>query len=148
MVAVEHFSTPSMHLILRADDILEMAVPSNWKEPDTLETARENVALLFQVLEGKNCAILVEPINNHLNREILACYREVGKKSTATALLTNSFSSRIVGNVYLKLMKMTIGTKRPTRPIKLFNNKEDATQWLLQCLQKKKAVAEKSTMVQ
>lgn len=146
MVAVEHFSTPSMQLTLRANNILEMAVPSTWKDPDTIETAQQNVALLHQVLEGKNCAILVEPINNHLTREVMACYREVGKKSIATALLTNSFGSKIVGNVYLRLMKITVGTKRPTRPIKLFNNKEEATQWLLQCLQKKGVAMAESNM--
>jgi hypothetical protein len=142
MITAEYYSTPSMQLALHGNGILEMGVPNTWTEPDTVDTAMENVALLYKVLEGKRCAILVKPPDNHLTREVLACYREVGNQSTATALLTKSFGARIVGNVYLKLMRMTASSKRPKRPIKLFKSKEQATEWLLYCLKEQNSSAE------
>lgn len=125
-------NTRSMVLHRTPDDIISMATPESWDQPDNLETAAENVVIMRQIAEQKPCAFLVEPHSNYVSKEVLQHYQDANVETVATAMVTNSFASKVVGNLYLKIMSMVPAGDQKAKdyPIKLFSKREDAVEWL------------------
>jgi hypothetical protein len=134
--------TRSLIIKLRPDDIVEILPNKDWTEPDTLEIAQENVAAMKKAVDGKVRGLLSNTANTYLSKEVLKCYSEAEIGEIATAMLTTSFGSKIVGNLFLKVTgksKITEG-KRGQAPVKIFDekNRDAAIKWLLECIEKSK----------
>lgn len=125
-------STRSMVLERTADGVISMYTPEGWDQPDTLETAKDNVVIMREITAEAPCAFLVEPHTSYVSKEVLEYYREANIETVATAMITNSFASKVVGNLYLKIMSMVpAGDKKAKEyPIKLFSKREEAVDWL------------------
>ncbi|WMX12891.1 MULTISPECIES: hypothetical protein [unclassified Aureispira] len=136
------YRTRALIIKVRPDDIVEILPNKEWTEPDTLEIAQENVAAMRKAVDGKVRGLLSNTANTYLSKEVLKCYSEAEIGEVATAMLTTSFGSKIVGNLFLKITgksKLTDG-KRGQAPVKIFDEKkrDEAIKWLLECIEKKK----------
>jgi hypothetical protein len=136
------FKTRSLIIKVQLNDIVEILPNENWTEPDTLEVAQENVAAMKQAVDGKVRGLLSNTANTYLSKEVLKCYSEAEIGEVATAMLTTSFGSKIVGNLFLKITgksKIKEG-KRGQAPVKIFDakNREEAVEWLLEAIKTKK----------
>jgi hypothetical protein len=140
------YKTQSMTVIVRPDDIVETIVNEGWDKPDTIEMATENAQILKKAIDGKARGLLSRMPDTYLSKEILACYVEAEIGEVATALITTSFASRVVGNLYLKLTGST--SKEDEDKIKasveIFNKREAAEEWLLNEIAKHKSLFPKS----
>lgn len=126
-------STCSMILKRMPSGIIVMSVPVGWDQPDTLETAKENLVIMREITKETPCAFLIEPLVSYLSKEVIEFYSNAGLGTVATAMLTNSFASKVVGNLYLKIITTTItatNMKTEKYPVKLFSKREEAIQWL------------------
>lgn len=136
------YITKSLIIKVRPDDIVEILPNEDWTEPDTLEIAQENVAAMKQAVDGKVRGLLSNTANTYLSKDVLKCYSEAEIGEVATAMLTTSFGSKIIGNLFLKITgksKLTDG-KRGDAPVKIFDtkNRDKAIEWLLECIEKGK----------
>ena len=125
-------STRSMVLDRTPDGVIAMYTPEGWDQPDTLETAKDNVVIMREITAETPCAFLVEPHTHYVSKEVLEFYKEANIETVATAMITNSFASKVVGNLYLKVMSMVpAGDKKAQDyPVKLFSKREEAVEWL------------------
>jgi hypothetical protein len=116
----------------RTDDgVIYMRTADGWNKTDDLETAKENVVIMRAITQETPCAFLVEPHTSYISKEVLQHYNEANIDTVATAMITNSFASKVVGNLYLKIMSMVPGSQQAKDyPIKLFSNEEEALAWL------------------
>jgi hypothetical protein len=123
------FKTRALTIVVRPDDIVDIIPNEDWGEPDTLEIAKENVAAMKRAVDGKPRALLSRTPNNYLSKEVMKYYSEAEVGEVATVMLTNSFGSKIVGTLFLKLT----GKSRGDAPIRIFstNDREEAIKWLL-----------------
>jgi hypothetical protein len=138
------YKTRTLVIKVHLNDIVEIVPNKDWVEPDTLEIAQENVAAMKKAVDGKGRGLLSHTSNTYLSKEVLKCYSEAKIGEVATAMLTTSFGSKIVGNLFLKILgKSKMGEdKRGKAPIKIFDekNKDKAIEWLLDCIKKNKVV--------
>ncbi len=130
-------STRSMTLRRTPDGIISMATTEGWDKTDTLETAKENVVIMREITKDQPCAFLVEPHASYVSKEVLQHYNEAKIETVATAMVTNSFASKVVGNLYLKIMSMVPAGDQKAKdyPIKLFSKREEAVKWLQELIQ-------------
>ena len=94
----------------------------------TLEEGKLNVQVISKIANGKKTPVLVDIRESKgVTKECRKYFasKEVAKVQTACALLIESPFSRLIGNFFL-------GLNKPLFPTKLFNNKEDAINWLKQ----------------
>ena len=120
-----------MHVNIRPNGIIETSVPKDWDQPDTVEIAKENIAMLKKAVGGERRAILSHVPNMHMSKEVMACYEEAHIGHIANALLTTSFATKLMGNLYLKLSK-ALPSKQQDVPTKLFSDKKESERWLLE----------------
>lgn len=97
-----------------------------------LETTREQFSAQDALTGNDQYAVLVDATHHVLmtkeSREFMAAY--VNPRRKATALLTRyNLATLILANFYMKF-------NRPLIPTKLFNDEEEAIQWLKQMLEK------------
>ncbi|CAA6816749.1 MAG: Unknown protein [uncultured Aureispira sp.] len=134
------YKTQSITVIVRPDDIVEIINNKNWDQPDTVETATENARILKKAIDGKKRGILSNIPDTYITKEVLACYIDAEMGEIATALMTKSFASKIVGNLYLKLTGST--TKKDEEKVKvpseIFTKRAAAEKWLLNEIAKHK----------
>lgn len=133
------YKTRSMTVIVRPDDIVETIANEGWDKPDTVETATENAQILKKAIDEKARGMLSFMPDTYLSKEVLACYIEAEIGQVATALITTSFASRVVGNLYLKLTgKINKKEDKIKVPVEIFNKREAAEVWLLNEIAKNK----------
>ncbi|MFK7796385.1 MAG: hypothetical protein AB8E82_02950 [Aureispira sp.] len=65
------YRTESMLLTVRADYIVEISTPEDWNGVDNLDQAKQNVALMRQVLEGKGMGTLAYIPSTYIDKEVL-----------------------------------------------------------------------------
>ncbi len=119
--------TRALKITVRPDKIIELNTKESWNQPDTVEIALENIAMLKKAVEGGGRAMLSYMPGTYVEKEVLECYKNADIGHVASALLTTSFGSRIVGNLFLKVM----GTG-DAAATKIFAKREDAEKWLIQ----------------
>lgn len=124
------YRTDSMLLTVRTDHIVEITTPKDWTGADNLEQAKQNVALMCQVMKGKGMGTLAYMPSTYIDKEVLEYYNSHESGEIATALLTTSFASKIIGNLVLKLSRSN------TSPIKIFTRRDKAEAWLLEQIAK------------
>lgn len=133
------FKTRALTLIVRPDDIVDVIPNENWIEPDTLEVAKENIAAMQKAIDGKPRALLSRTPSIYFSKEIMLYYSQAEVGEVATVMLTNSFGSKIIGTLFLKLT----GKSRGDAPIRIFptSNRDEGIKWLLEQIAKaKKAI--------
>ncbi len=94
----------------------------------TLELAKENTEAVNSFFTGKKFPILIDSRGiKSMSREAREHFSTKGRdpKTNAFGIVIGSPISRVLGNFYL-------GINKPPVPTKLFNNEEDALQWLKQ----------------
>jgi hypothetical protein len=127
------FKTRALTIVVQPSGIVELLNNENWNDPDTVEVAQENIAMLTKAVNGKVRAMLSHMPSTYISKEVLECYENAEIGEVASALLTTSFGSRIVGNLFLKLTgKSSTRIANGKAPIKIFGKKEDAEEWLLE----------------
>jgi hypothetical protein len=124
-----------MIIKVRPDDIIVVKTDPAWDQPDTLEIAKENVAAMIKAVDGKKRAILSHTADNYLSKDVLKYYSEAHSSvgAVATAVIASSFGSKIMGNLFLKILKREA-------PTQIFTEKEEdkAIEWLLECIKNAK----------
>lgn len=132
------YKTESITVIVRPNDIVEIITNKDWDKSDTVETATENAQVLKKAVDGKARGMLSHMPDTYIPKEVLACYIDAGIGEVATALMTSSsFASKVVGNIYLKLTLKLNKTKIKI-PVKIFNKRKTAEEWLLKEIAKHK----------
>ena len=111
-----------MHIELTDEDIAIVTPTSNFKGPETIQEARENVILLNEAVQKGGIAALIYLPTHYVNAEATRYYKTYAPNLPA-ALIADSFFKRMIGNFLLPLAN-------PQRPIKLFSNREEALAWL------------------
>lgn len=127
------FKTRALTIVVQPNGIVELLNNENWNDPDTVEVAQENIAMLTKAVNGKARGMLSHMPSTYISKEVLECYEHAEIGEVASALLTTSFGSRIVGNLFLKLTgKSSTRIANGKAPVKIFGKKEDAEAWLLE----------------
>jgi len=93
---------------------------------DTLEDARQNVAIFAKIAAGKPRPLLIDMrAMKTQSREVRAYYTgpETLRLNLAVAVLVDSPISRVIGNFFLGFNKMEL-------PTKLFKSEVEALAWL------------------
>lgn len=124
--------TRALKITVREDKIIELNTKESWNQPDTVEVALENIEMLKKAVESGGRAMLSYMPGTYVEKEVLECYKKAEIGHVASALLTTSFGSRIVGNLFLKV----IGSGDAV-PTKIFTKKEDAEKWLIKRIDEK-----------
>lgn len=134
------YKTQSITVLVHPNDIVEIVNNEGWDKPDTVETATENARVLKKAIDGKKRGLLSHMPDTYISKEVLACYVDAEMGEIATALMTTSFASKIVGNIYLKLTgKSTKADEDKIKvPVEIFTKKEAAEKWLLKEIAKHK----------
>lgn len=130
---MKKLETKALIITIRPDGIVEMETNKGWDQPDTIAIAEENVAMLKKAIDGKPRALLSYMPNTYMSKEVMACYDKGEIGEIASAMLTTSFGSKIIGNAYLKLTGKSAKSSEieGQAPVKIFSKKEDAVIWLL-----------------
>jgi hypothetical protein len=139
------FETRAMKITVRPDDIIELNTKESWNQPDTVEIALENIEMLKKAVEHGGRAMLSYMPGTYVEKDVLECYKQADIGHVASALLTKSFGSRIVGNLFLKLIGTKSGGKQPV-VTKIFSKREEAEQWLLQKIKEHKIKEQKANV--
>ena len=127
------FKTRALTIIVRPNGIVELLNNEDWNDPDTVEVAQENIAMMTKAVNGKARAMLSHMPSTYMSKEVLQCYEKSEIGEVASALLTTSFGSKIVGNLFLKLTgKSSTRGASGKAPVKIFKKKEEAEAWLLE----------------
>jgi hypothetical protein len=122
----------TMTLFLRKDNIIEILDNEDWNKADTLEIIKKDTALIKKAINTqRNKALLIEVPNRHLSKEILNHFQEIETGAKARVLLLDSFATRVMGNLYLRLFGGKPNEEGRIVPTKLFTNKEEGVKWLL-----------------
>jgi hypothetical protein len=131
---MKQLKTKALNITIRPDGIVEMETNKEWDQPDSIAIAEENVAMLKKAIDGKPRALLSYMPSTYMSKEVMACYNKGEIGEIASAMLTTSFGSKIIGNAYLKLTgKSTKSSEvEGQAPVKIFSKKEDAVVWLLE----------------
>lgn len=124
---MERYNTQSFEVILHDNGIVETKALSDWNMPDTVETITEHALLLKKIINGKRRGILGVVPNLYMKKELIEIYNNINIGQVAGALLVNSFGTRVLGNLAMRLKK------RPY-PIRMFTDRKEAEAWLLKIM--------------
>lgn len=129
------YKTNELTITIRPDNIIEIKVREDLEGGFTLEGAKENVAMMEEIVgDSPRCVIAWMP-DVYMKKEIIKYYNDFEQEFVTTALITKSFASKIIGNLFITLRtRFVSNNKMKTNPIKLFTTKEDAVNWLLEVI--------------
>jgi hypothetical protein len=99
----------------------------------TIENAKENMAVCRQLTSGKKTPVLLDFSNlTSMTREARAYYASEESSSivSAVAIVTTSVISKLIGNFFIGL------NKAAEAPVKIFTNVNEAKGWLRQFIEK------------
>lgn len=122
--------TRSIKIRVHPNNIVEI-INKTVDDPDSAETAHENVAMLTKAIGGKARAFLGSTRDTYVSREVMEIYQKADMGNVATALVTDSFGSKVMGNLFLKVGKMFSSSMKEV-PTKLFSDRAEAEAWLLE----------------
>lgn len=129
------FKTKALTITVQPNGIVELSNNKEWEDAETVEVAQENIEMLKKAVNGRPRAMLSHMPNTYMSKEVLECYEKSEIGEVASALVTSSFGSKVVGNLFLKLTgKSSARGKNGKAPVKIFGKKEDAEEWLLEQL--------------
>ncbi len=115
--------TASMNVELKEDGILLIHPPTDFKGPETIEYARENIDLLRNEIGiDRVLGIIAHMPAHYVNAEASRHYRK-NAPPVPTAMVADSFFTRMMGNFLLALNSRE-------RPMKLFATEAEGRQWV------------------
>jgi hypothetical protein len=129
------YHTKEIDLIMHPNNILEIIATEESKGILTLEEVDTNLAVMEEATKGKTTALLIHIASSYTKKEVLKKYSDLDFGIIATALIVNSYASKIVGNLVLTLANRFNSKKLPN---KIFTDKETAIEWLEEELAKEK----------
>jgi hypothetical protein len=128
----ERILAPTMIIIPRSNNIIEVLDDEKWDEPASLEVTKQATAMIKKTIGGQsNRGLLIEVPSRYTSREILNHYQSVELGAVARALLLNSYATKLIGNIFLKLSKGKPNEAGRIVPLKLFTDRDEAIEWLL-----------------
>jgi hypothetical protein len=129
------YKTKELIITIRPDGIIESKAREDLEGGFTLEGAKENVAMMEKIVGGTPRCVIAWMPDVYMKKEIIKYYNDFEQEFVTTALITKSFASKIIGNLFLTLRGRFVSkNKMVTNPIKLFTSKEDAITWLLEII--------------
>ncbi|MBL4649769.1 MAG: hypothetical protein JKY03_08560 [Aureispira sp.] len=129
------YYTKELNLIMHPNDILEIIAKEESKGILTLEEVDTNLAAMETAINGKTTGLLLHIASSYTKKEVLKKYSDLDFGIIATALIVNSYASKLVGNLVLTLSSRFSSKKLPN---KIFTDKEVAIEWLEEKLAKEK----------
>jgi hypothetical protein len=135
---MKEYKTKAATVVLRPDGIVEYINNKDWDEPETMELAMEIMGMAKKLIDGQPRGFLVEVPAVYTPKEILKYYQQVEIDDVGRALILNSFATKVMGNLFIKLSKGKTNEAGRLVPTKLFTNREAAIEWLLKEIAKHK----------
>lgn len=121
---------------LRPDNIVEINPHKDFDGDFSLEEIDNNLAAFEKVKNDKIVGSLIDLTGISVKKEVLKEYSDQDYGVIASALVTGSFNSKFLGNTFLA-MALRFSLKKNI-PTKVFKEKDAATEWLLEQLEKDK----------
>tara|TARA_B100000378_G_scaffold278363_1_gene281334 strand:- start:164 stop:544 length:381 start_codon:yes stop_codon:yes gene_type:complete len=123
-----------MHVELTDDGILKITPATDFKGPETIEQAQENIRSLHEKVDDldKIKGTLAHMPSHYINAEATRHYK-LHARMVPTAMIADSFFKRMIGNFMLVLSD-------PGRPVRLFSDEAEALEWLHQAIAKHEKV--------
>lgn len=129
------YKTTELTIVIRPDNIIEIKVRENLVGGFTMEGAKESIALIEKIIDNDPRCVLVWMPDIYMKKDIIKYYNDFEQENVTTALITKSFASKIVGNLFLTLRtRFTSKNKMKTNHVRLFTVKEEAITWLLEVI--------------
>jgi len=129
------YKTSELVITIHPDTIIEITVREDLEDGFTMEGAKENIALIEKIVDNDPRCVIVWMPDIYMKKEIIKYYNDFEQEFVTTALITKSFASKIVGNLFITLRTRFLSkNKIKTNPIRLFTAKEDAINWLLEVI--------------
>ncbi len=128
--------TTSMTITLRPDNVVEMVPSEGWDDIQTLSHAKENLAVVKELIDGQPRSLLVIVPTTYTNRDAIEYYQSAEVGDVARAMILNSFAAKVAGNLYLKFTKNKTNEAGRIVPAKIFTKREEAITWLLEEMNK------------
>lgn len=129
------YKTTELTITIRPDTIIEIKVREDLVDGFTMEGAKESIALIEKIINNAPRCVLVWMPDIYMKKDIIKHYNDFEQENVTTALITKSFASKIVGNLFLTLRTRFLSkNKIKTNPVKLFTTKEEAITWLLEVM--------------
>lgn len=129
--------TKEFTFTIHPNSIIEIRTNENFEGDYTLEGAKENITVLHALLGQKTSAIIAWMPDTYMKKEIIKYYNSFELPNIATALITKSFASQLIGNLFLTLRtRLLPSAKKLNNPVKIFKKEQEAVDWLLDYLEK------------
>lgn len=112
-----------MNIQFTEEGIIIIHPPKDFKGPETVEHAKENVELIKSKFGDRVNGILAFLPDHYVNVEATRFYKINGPNVPA-ALIGSSFFKNMIG-------KFLLSMKSEDKPMKIFSDREPAYQWLL-----------------
>jgi hypothetical protein len=130
---MEHKTTESI-FFFRGENILETKPNPDFKGENTLEGAKENLAIMNDFLHKNTLpkGLLSNLPSKYTKKEILNYYHEhlnTDNLMVYSALIAGSYATKFVLGILLKISARFANDEDNTIT-KVFNNREDALKWL------------------
>lgn len=115
----------------REEHITHIRQLTDLDKRNDLETAEISIKGLKSFMQAKERkGLLVTAPSLYQGKEVLNIYQQADLNEAARALVVNSFTAKLVVNMYLKLAKGKPNESGRIIPSKLFTNEEKAMDWL------------------
>lgn len=131
------YQTKEFHITMHPNNIIEIFATEESKGILTLEEIDNNVAALNKAINGRTTASLIHMSSSYTKKAVLKTYSSLDFGIISTALIANSYASKLVGNLFLTLI---LRFNKQQVPTKIFTDKEVAVKWLEEQLAKEKLV--------
>jgi len=129
------YHTKEIDLIMHPNNILEIIATEESKGILTLEEVDTNLAAMEKATKGKTTGVLIHIASSYTKKEVLKRYSNLDFGIVATALIANSYATKLIGNLVLTLSSRFSNKKIPN---KIFTDREAAVEWLEDKLAKEK----------
>jgi len=121
------YHTSEFTYTLRPNSIIEVKTHKDFDGNFALEKVEKNLQILDGVIDKKPRGLILYFPDRYVNKNILKKYSTPPKHVVARAFLTQSFSSKLIGNLYLTLIERF---SKEQVPSKIFSKESEAVQWL------------------
>lgn len=119
------------------EDIICLKYLADEKDSDDIESAQQIIEGIKDfVIPEKPQAFLVESPTFYIEKNVLGLYQRADYGEIGRAIVMKSFTTKVMGNMFMRLTKNKPNEAGRTVPIKLFNTDEKAVEWLREQLKK------------
>jgi uncharacterized protein YuzE len=109
-------------------DILYIHPQESYEGAEKLEHAQENIASITEKVGDIVKGVMVFLPNHYINAEVTLYYKK-NVPEVPMALIENSPFKRMLG-------RMVLSVASPKRPLKIFDNEDQAYEWLIKQIEK------------